>query len=62
MTDMDESILGQFAGMDREQADETVALIERTLDAVPADGGDKVDRVLRARLEGFVMGYRTQHT
>lgn len=59
---MDESILEQFAGMNREQADEAVALIESTLRAVPADGDDKMDRTLRARLEGFVLGYRTSHT
>jgi len=59
---MDESILERFAGLDREQADEAVALIERALDGLSADDGSTLDRVVRARLEGFVTGYRVSHT
>ena len=60
--DLNNSIFEQFAGMDRAQADETVHMIEQILSTAPSDGGDKMDRVLRARLEGFVMGYRVNHT
>lgn len=60
--DLDNSILEQFAGMDRAQTDETVHMIERMLSTAPSDGVDKMDRVLRARLEGFVMGYRIIYT
>ncbi|GAA2510366.1 hypothetical protein GCM10009859_06760 [Kocuria salsicia] len=51
-----------FAGMTPDEADRTVDALADMLAALPADDADPVDRATRAGVEGFVMGYRTNHT
>lgn len=51
-----------FAGMAPDDADRAVDALADMLAALPADDADPVDRATRAGLEGFVMGYRANHT
>ena len=51
-----------FGGMAPDEADRAVAALAGMLAALPADDADPVDRATRAGVEGFVMGYRTNHT
>ncbi|MGK4216914.1 hypothetical protein [Kocuria marina] len=51
-----------FGGMAPDEADRTVDALAGMLAALPADDADPVDRATRAGVEGFVMGYRTNHT
>ncbi|MDR7375305.1 hypothetical protein J2X28_002310 [Kocuria rhizophila] len=51
-----------FGGMAPDEADRTVDALAGMLAALPTDDADPVDRATRAGVEGFVMGYRTNHT
>lgn len=56
------STMEQFESMTAEQGRETVDALAAMLAALSADDADPVDRATRAGLEGFVMGYRANHT
>lgn len=51
-----------FEGMSCEDAERTVDALADMLQALPPADGDPVDRATRARLEGFVLGYRSHCT
>lgn len=57
-----ENITRTFEGLSREHADRTVDALAAMLAALPPANGDPVDRATRARLEGFVLGYRLHCT
>ncbi|QTK32333.1 hypothetical protein [Kocuria rhizophila] len=55
-------LTAMFGGMAPDEADRAVDALAGMLAALPADDADPVDRATRAGVEGFVMGYRTNHT
>lgn len=57
-----ESVAETFEGMTQGGADGAVDALAAMLGALPADDADPVDRATRAGVEGFVMGYRVNHT
>lgn len=56
------TITETFHVMTEDEAAATVDALAAMLGALPADDADPVDRATRAGVEGFVMGYRANHT
>lgn len=50
--------LQRFAELTDDEAVEVLETMEQLLADIPADSNNVKDRLVRARLEGFIYGYR----
>ena len=50
--------LQRFAELTDDEAVEVLETMEQILADIPADSNNVKDRLVRARLEGFIYGYR----